>query len=241
MDEFNRDWPSLKRQIFTDSVWTKRMCGHGVKGIHQPEFDPDLAYRLLRKHESIRDEHPEDLIKNSRKRCLSKIEEGGTCYIIKEFRTPGPWGRLASDARCWRFNWGLKFAGIAVPEAFAWLKRPREGGVIIFQWISGLTADRELKTLLGQPDEFGVAVGKIQALVQQLYASRIVHRDMKLGNIISNEAGLYLVDNDAIHFNVTASEAHWQRNRKQLLSSGAQDMLTQVDRILGSSLSSLDA
>ncbi len=215
--EFYDKWPKRKRKLLRGRGYVRRTSSALGPVLYEDSFDPTRATDVIRIHQKTRDESPDDLLKNSRKRCVSRCTIDGTSYLVKEFRAPGPWGRFASDARCWLNNWGLLSSGFTVPQVHAWVRGNDAAGYLVFQFLDDAVPVHKVMAAAKSQTMFDEVANSVYSLVRELYTWRIVHEDLKMNNLMVQGNTLWLIDNDAVLFNVNIKSKHWERNRRHLL------------------------
>ncbi len=217
--EFYRRWPDRKRKLLRPGQFSVGQQSDSGRWLLRKGFSLERAELVIAAHQQIRDQSPAQLLKNNRRRRVSKVEVDGGNFIVKEFRRPGPWGRFAADARSWVFNWGLEFCGLHVAKCFAWLRAKNGVACLVFEYLDGPTFYEILKDRAEDAAAFGQLSEKLYALLRELYRWRIVHEDLRMANLIvcGPEPEICLVDNDAVLFNRKIGARQWRRNRRHLL------------------------
>jgi hypothetical protein len=186
-------------------------------------LDGRVPAAAVRMHRNVVFNHPDGLLKDDRKRRLSRVAVAGTDYVVKEFRRPGPWGPWSPDRRSWLANWRLEMAGFPVPPYAGWL-RDRDGhGYLVMAYLPGLTLDRALQTAGADEARFTALCDAALALIEALYRWGILHQDLKTQNlIVADDPGpprLGLVDNDFVRFGCRVTPADRARTYRQLRES----------------------
>ncbi len=211
--EFYRRWTGRRKKLLCGSGASERRLTAAGKWICRDDADRESLAQAVAIHRQQRDETPDQLLKNSRKRCVSRVAIDGAEFAVKEFRHPGRWGRLSADARSWLNNWGLAMAGFRVPRCHGWLQAADGASYLVSDFVPG----DELFTAL-QSGQGGEALfAKVYDYVRELCRWRVHHEDLKITNFILHAGELWLVDNDAVVFDRHIGPKEWQRNRRQLL------------------------
>jgi len=219
------DREMVDRASLGNGEWAWHMRTEDGRWHLRQGIDPLLPEAAVRMHRNLVRNAPDELVKNDRKRRVSKVAVAGTYYAVKEFTAPGPWGPFAPDRRSYVANWRLELSGFDVPRYLGWLRHREGQGYLVMEWIDGTLLGKALEAA---PPEGRAALAQATlALFQALYARDIAHQDMKAQNIIVEaKAGaprLWLIDNDAVRFGQRITQAHWRRNVRQLRETMPQD------------------
>ena len=229
---FYKRWPKRKRKLMRTSGFST--CHRDDAGVWRVNrrSSLELSKRIIAEHGVAKDAGGDALLKDGKKRCVTAPAVNGNVYIVKEFFAPGPWGSLSADARCWLNNWGLAFCGLPCPPVHAWFRSKDGHGYVVSEFVSGSSAYHALSDALGDEPAFDEIAASVYSLVRQLYRSGVMHEDLKLNNMILNDGKLWLIDNDAVLFDVTIEQRHWDRNLKHLVRDGTDAVFEKLNDYL---------
>jgi len=137
------------------------------------------------------------LLKNDKKRRLSKVEVGGLRLIVKEYRRLSRWGRFSPDQRSWL---GANRLVGACP-CLAWIRFPGESAYLLLEQVGEedlFFQDKSLYRPFAR-ELFRGAAG----MLARLHTAGIYHADCKSSNFVAHryEDGsfrLSLVDCDDV-------------------------------------------
>ena len=194
-----RRWPGRRRRLLEESS----LC--------QCHRDPDGLWRLFRPfsleaaREALRQHRAQvsagRLLKDDRKRRLSRVEVGGVSYVVKEFLEPGrgPW---RADRRSWLNHYRLAPGRFPVCRCHAWLAG-RDGGVLVLEDVGA----RHLQAASGElpaPSRRPLLASAAQ-LLAALHSTGAVPHDLKATNFVEARHGeprgaVCMVDADAVRF-----------------------------------------
>ncbi|MFA5204956.1 MAG: DUF374 domain-containing protein [Lentisphaeria bacterium] len=213
LDDRDPGWADPPGQTRTDTA--------AGRWLLLPGLDADTAQALV-------DAHAANLaagtavLKDDRKRVLSRVVRDGRSWVVKEYRRPGPWGRFRADARAWRQSQRLHGWGRPVPAVLGWL-RGRDGrGWLVQQDAGGTSLHWALKG--APPEQQGRLLQHAAVIVARLQRRRIWHRDLKIANFLCNTtgpgpAGMQLVDLDDVRFGAADTAARRARNLAPFLTT----------------------
>ena len=116
----------LKQSSQINFIRTKEGIWRTVKDIKLSD-----TKKLLEKHREIVSNTPDQLIKNDKKRRLSRVVLNDKSFIVKEFYKIRCKGRFSPDRRSWLNASGLKTIGIPACRYLAWLHSNQSGYVVL--------------------------------------------------------------------------------------------------------------
>ena len=163
-----------------------------------------------------------NVLKDDRKRCLTRVYLGERSYIVKEYRRLRGRPPFTADCRSWLNTHRLLHFYVPRPEALAWCHAGRRGFIVMED-----VGDRLLKSELAAADQkqrryWLVALAQ---LVAELHALDLFHRDLKLTNVLvcnrngRSESGLVIIDLDDIRFRTRIDRPKRQENLAQIIES----------------------
>jgi lysophospholipid acyltransferase (LPLAT)-like uncharacterized protein len=187
-----------------------------------PGLDAATAQTLVDAHAAALAAGTTAVLKNDRKRALTRVVHAGRSWVVKEYRRPGPWGPFRADARAWRQNQRLHGWDMPVPACPGWL-RGRDGrGWLILEDVGQTSLYWALK--LAPPERHGRLLQYAATIIARLQRRRIWHRDLKVGNFLCDEAAvgrpaMHLVDLDDVRFGAADTAARRARNLAAFVTS----------------------
>jgi len=163
------------------------------------------AKKILEKHKKIVSNDPNQLIKNDKKRRLSRVVLNDKSFVVKEFFRIRFKGIFASDRRSWLNAAGLKTIGIPACRYFAWF-HSNKNGYVVMEDLGDNLIHYELIKLKNNPDILMLLLVKLVKIIALLHNSRIVFKDVKTSNfIVGSDSTLRLIDLDDVIFNRSPS------------------------------------
>ncbi len=208
-------WPGRRRRLLRpSSLCEVAAAPEGTWRLFRP-FPLAQAQEALRQH--LENTARGTLLKNDRKRRLSRVVVDGKPLVVKEFLAPGrgPW---RADRRSWMNHYRLAPDVWPVCRCHAWLEG-RGRGVLILADVGPSNLQDACRT--AAPAERRRLLAAAARLLAGLHALGTVPRDMKATNLVVSPGPapwppLYLVDADAVRFDVRVRPADRARNLRQL-------------------------
>jgi tRNA A-37 threonylcarbamoyl transferase component Bud32 len=211
-----------KRLFSSGSICTKVTADDGTWIVMKDQNIEDMAAAVA----AHRDNRTCDkLLKDDRKRRLSRVDIDGSRYVVKEFRSPG---RLdihtcRADARSWFNTYRLGRHYIPIARALGWLKADSGKGYIVMEDAGEdcLYYGLENRSTVVRR-RFMKAAGKLTAW---LHLASVHHRDLKCSNFMITDPAaehpmpLCLIDLDAVRFPRSLTGHSQCRNVLQFLES----------------------
>jgi RIO-like serine/threonine protein kinase len=164
-----------------------------------------------------------ELIKNGRKRRLSRVRVGGASLVVKEYaRSPWP-RRWRSDARGWLGLCRLYALGFEVPKPVAWLRAKTGRGCVLLED----AGQRHLPDAVAASSDTEAAemVAEAARMLARLHGSGICHGDTKPTNFVvggrteKGNAHIRIVDCDAVSFSRRDRSGRMDRERQHFLDT----------------------
>jgi hypothetical protein len=175
-------WPGVRRRLLRQSSLCRAAADeHGKWLIADTELaDAELA-AMVAAHES-----GTAMLKSDRKRQISRGKSAGDArsHIIKEYRTPGPYGRWRPDVRAWVGTAKVSMVyGFRVARGQAFLRLADGRGMIVFE-DAGATTVEDLWCALNDDQEPGALFAAVAELVARLHDAGVGHGDLSPANIV---------------------------------------------------------
>lgn len=201
-----RRWPGRRERLLDESSLCQAVpTAEGLWRLARP-FALEYAQAALKQHrEQVATGH---LLKDDRKRRLSRVTVAGTAYVVKEFLRPGT-GLWRADRRSWLNHYRLSPEVFPVCRCHAWLEA-RGSGVLVLEDVGEhhlQSAARKLDAAARRP-----LLAAAARLVAALHAAGTVPHDLKATNLVAARPGerrgsVCLVDADAVRFGVRVTAA----------------------------------
>ena len=194
----------------------------------RPEWlDKDFAERAVQQHRQ-RVESNTTILKNDRKRRLSRYHENGHSVIVKEFLAVRRLSRWASDTRSWLSAFGLRQFGIPVCRYYGWF-RSSGGAFILMEDLGSRNVYHELLPSNDDREHRKQLLQRAGRIIGDLHNLGIFHRDLKITNFLAHETSesainVKLVDLDAVSFYNRVPRRYRTRNLKQVCESLPQEL-----------------
>jgi len=216
--ETARRWPGRRSRLLQQSSLCDLAAADGGQWHLYHPFALATASAARRAHEENVRAHA--LLKDDRKRRLSRVVVEGRSYIVKEFLRPGvgPW---RSDRRAWLNLYRLRPYAHPACRCHAWLRQPGRGFLVL----EDVGHENLLKALRRLPPlERRPLLRAAMELIGALHVRGTLPGDMKASNLVCCEPGdrrgrLCLVDADDVRFAVRLSTAQRARNLAQFLAN----------------------
>ncbi len=221
-----------------ERIYKKKAYLHIVKNtegtyrIRKNTLTLSAAKAVIARHKAVCEDQPEQLLKNSPHRCVSRVYDDHAAYVVKQY----PQKKLMpfSPARTSWFNtWGLRLASFPAPAPLALLEGNKGNGFIIFEHIAGESlADRMARTLEQQKD--------LEPLFEQCFnfilnlcCWRIYCKNLKLDDfIIDGNDRLFLISDNGLVFNRQITPKDWKRQKMKMLQGEPYKCLAAFEKWL---------
>jgi len=220
-----RRWPTRRRRLLRNSSLCHVRDGETGRWRLRKGFAAAAAEESVRRHQTNVAEH--NMLKDDVKRRLSRVHVGGTTYIIKEFRRPGPWGRWAADARSWLNAARLAATRLPAAACHGWLRGTEGQGFLVLADAGRDVAAAVLRQ--STPARRRQLLKAAARLIALLHRRGIWHRDLKPTNFVVADdpvpgRELVLVDTDDVAFEATMTSTRRRRNLAQFLDGMGADL-----------------
>ena len=224
-------WPGRKLRYLRDSSLCELQREKNATWIVRRPFTYDDARTAIAKHRSQMTAQT-NVLKNDRKRCLTRVYLAEQSYVVKEYRRLRGRPPFTADYRSWLNTHRLVSFCIPRPNAIAWC-HTNHCSFIIMEDIG----DRILKSELAKSDyqQRRYWLAALSQIVAELHTLRIFHRDLKITNVLIRESTaatkteLVVVDLDDIRFQTRINHRRRHKNLAQIMESLPQSV-TRWDR-----------
>jgi hypothetical protein len=235
---YPRKW---QRDIFRDSSWV--MTHHTSMGFwrvfrDKPEWlTLGIMEKAVLEHNQLVAQRPEFLVKNDKKRRLSRFQVEENSVIVKEFVRPGPWGPWAADSRSWICANRLHRIGLPVCRYLAWLKAKHGCAYILMEDLGPQDLYAELIHNRADRVKLKELLTEAGHLIGILHNLGVHPRDLKIRNFVPcyrenpKSLELKLIDLDDILFFKVVPDSCRSRNAEQIIST-LPDFLDQRQKLL---------
>lgn len=225
-------WKKFERKIFRDSTDYSTIREFKRFGIFDrayagPEFkkflaDPDSVFN----HPSV------TTLKGGRSATVVLVTLDGHDLVIKRYNLKNKWHRLRRCLRttragvCWRLGQKMKLFGILTAKPIAFIENKvlglRGTSYFVSEYIPGMHAGEFFMHYREQEEIESQMVKQIAALLKSVARLGITHGDLKITNILINEAlQPVLIDLDGAAEHLTASGLHkaWDKELKRFIAN----------------------
>gem|GEM_PF-1711787 len=213
-------WTGRRRRLTrAGSLCEKHADAQGSWLLLRP-FPSALAPRILAEHRRLA--AVAQLIKNDRKRQLSRVRLDGVSHIVKEYRQPRRRGRRDSDLQSWLNTYRLALHSLPVAACQAWYRAACGPGFLVQVDAGSRTLFQALETAAARERRQWLVAAA--AILAWLHRDGIAHNDLKTSNFIlaDDRPGaalpLRLIDADAVRFRRRVSARLRLKNLCQVLN-----------------------
>jgi tRNA A-37 threonylcarbamoyl transferase component Bud32 len=241
-----RWWKSRTKRCLKESTEFSLVKGDGTTVYHRRDFPIDQIKEVVRRHEAVIHEKPDDLLKQSPESVVSLVKMGGEGKIcVKQFQYPQFIDRFKENFRnskgvkAWIAGNGLNIRGIPSLKVLACVER-REGFGIKESFLlmetseQGQEMDRYLFKGFGDVRRKRLFIKAFAQWLSNLHEKDLYHRDMKTCNILSLEEGegwtFRLLDLEDVQLDQRVDEKRLFRTFLQLNTSTPRSF-TRTDRL----------
>lgn len=213
-------WPGRRRRFLKDNSSCERVICDTKCWVLLRPFALDVAEHAVAAHKE-RTVRGELMLKEDRKRCLSRLSIDGHKLIVKEFKAFRI-ALLCHATRSWLNTHRLGWLGLPAPTALA-LLRTRGRTCLILED----TGEQLLHSELRDAEQSSRRLLLLEVMAQLLaraHLAGVLHHDMKLSNIVLRNPGddapqLVMIDLDRVSFKQRLSPTDRLKNLHQILLS----------------------
>lgn len=199
-----------------------RSCGD-FYCYNKAPYDVDFFEKALENHKRvIKTEDPEQgWLKTDKKRRVSRYKTASDTVIVKEFVSPGKFGRFSADARSWASHFGTVQYCIPATTYHAWLKTEDGKAYIFMQDLGDLSYTKSLEMAISEKRTTlqKQHLADLARLVGNLHNLGVYHRDLKTDNFIYHQGALKLIDLDDITYGKEVNTRRRIKNLQQVYNT----------------------
>ncbi len=193
-----RWWKSRTKRCLKESTEFSVKRAKGLTIYHRRDFPLGRIEEVVRRHETLVQEKPADLLKHAPESIVSLVQGGDGNICVKEFRYPRRIDRIKDLFRnskgrmAWIAGNGLKIRGIPSLKVMASVKRKngpgiRESFLLMEASEQGREMDRYLLKGFVNFQRRRLFVKTFARWLSCLHERDVYHRDMKTCNIVVSE------------------------------------------------------
>ena len=216
-------WRGRKRRLLRESSLCSEEKTEQGRWLLRKPFTLETARDAAERHFSDADASANTLLKNDRKRQISRIQTMGKTYVIKVFSDPGVRGPFRPDRISWLNAYRLELHSVPAARHYAWLRLSAGLGLLTMEDVGPLCLYHELARL--SPLQRRPLLYQAATLLALIHTALVAPRDMKMSNIMIHQKPgfphmpLTLIDCDSIRFSRRVRDRDRTRNLGQMLGT----------------------
>lgn len=224
-------WKKYEKKIFRNSTDYATIRGVNRFSIYDRHYAGNEFKRFLADPESVFHHPTAKFLKKGRSATVIKVTLDGHDLVVKRYNLKDKWHKLRRCLRTtrasvsWRLGQKMKLFGILTAKPIALIEQRyfcfRGISYFVSEYVPGMHAGDYFKQHKKNEDH-NLMVTQIVALLKSVARLGITHGDLKITNILINEANQpVLIDLDGAAEHLTASGLHkaWDKELKRFLDN----------------------